>query len=97
MISFIFLSNYMIVRLKPYENACFRYLVSGSSDNLAYVWNTNLSGSELARKPIATLKGHEAEVTCVEFSKVMLFGTQTEYNIFRTTNCMLASSKEARQ
>ena len=48
----------------------FRYLVSGSSDNSAYIWNTTLQNSMLGRKPIATLQGHEAEVTCVEFSKV---------------------------
>lgn len=46
-----------------------RYLVSGSSDGLAYVWNTNLQSSKQSQDPIATLKGHEAEVTCVEFSK----------------------------
>ena len=48
-----------------------RYLVSGSSDGLAYVWNTNLQSSKQSQDPIATLKGHEAEVTCVEFSKVI--------------------------
>ena len=44
--------------------------MSGSSDNSAYIWNTTLQNSMLGRKPIATLQGHEAEVTCVEFSKV---------------------------
>ena len=48
-----------------------RYLVSGSSDGLAYVWNTNLQSSKQKQDYIATLKGHEAEVTCVEFSKVI--------------------------
>jgi len=43
--------------------------VSGSSDNSAYIWNTTLQNSHLGGKPIASLQGHEAEVTCVEFSK----------------------------
>ena len=48
--------------------------MSGSSDNSAYIWNTTLQNSMIGRKPIATLQGHEAEVTCVEFSKVKFFG-----------------------
>lgn len=36
-----------------------RYLISGSSDNYAYIWNTNKS------TPLVYLSGHFAEVTCV--------------------------------
>ena len=61
----------LVISYKIAYDFIFRYLVSGSSDGLAYAWNTNIRGSELVRKPIATLKGHEAEVTCVEFSKVI--------------------------
>lgn len=37
------------------------YLISGSSDENAYIWNTKFS------QPIAKLVGHSAEVTCVAF------------------------------
>lgn len=45
------------------------YLVSGSSDENAYVWNTK--GAELSEegiKPFVKLSSHLAEVTCVEMS-----------------------------
>lgn len=40
-----------------------QYLISGSSDEKAYVWNVNSS------KPLLTLTGHTKEVTCVAWSK----------------------------
>jgi denticleless len=41
------------------------YLASGSSDERAYIWNTQ--GSE---RPVACLVGHLAEVTCVQWCAV---------------------------
>lgn len=40
-----------------------RYLLSGSSDNDAYIWRTDTS------EPLLKLSGHEAEVTCVTWCK----------------------------
>ncbi|KYN40566.1 Protein lethal(2)denticleless [Trachymyrmex septentrionalis] len=37
-----------------------RYLASGSSDELAYIWNTNRPGA-----PLIKLSGHRDEVTCI--------------------------------
>ncbi|KAG5893365.1 hypothetical protein JTB14_000130 [Gonioctena quinquepunctata] len=37
------------------------YLISGSSDENAYIWNTKMT------RPIAKLAGHSAEVTCVSW------------------------------
>ncbi|XP_012060071.1 PREDICTED: protein lethal(2)denticleless, partial [Atta cephalotes] len=37
-----------------------RYLASGSSDELAYIWNTNRPGA-----PLVKLSGHTDEVTCI--------------------------------
>lgn len=39
-----------------------RYLVSGSSDELAYIWHTNRPGL-----PLVKLHGHTEEVTCVSW------------------------------
>lgn len=39
-----------------------QYLVSGSSDEKAYIWNVNYS------EPILSLNGHTVEVTCVAWS-----------------------------
>ncbi|XP_033206282.1 protein lethal(2)denticleless [Bombus vosnesenskii] len=42
-----------------------RYLASGSSDELAYIWHTNKPGA-----PIVQLLGHTEEVTCIAWSSV---------------------------
>ena len=39
------------------------YLLSGSSDHNAYVWNTHHTS------PLVVLKGHSAEVTCVAWQE----------------------------
>lgn len=41
-----------------------QYLVSGSSDEKAYIWDVSKPG-----KPIAYLAGHTAEVTCVDWCR----------------------------
>lgn len=40
-----------------------QYLISGSSDEKAYIWNVNNS------QPLLSLNGHTVEVTCVAWSK----------------------------
>ncbi|KAK1126432.1 hypothetical protein K0M31_005069 [Melipona bicolor] len=42
-----------------------RYLASGSSDELAYIWRTNKPGV-----PIVQLSGHTEEVTCIAWCSV---------------------------
>ncbi|KAL6259452.1 hypothetical protein P5V15_009372 [Pogonomyrmex californicus] len=42
-----------------------RYLASGSSDELAYIWNTSKPGA-----PIVKLSGHTEEVTCIAWCSV---------------------------
>lgn len=42
-----------------------KYLASGSSDELAYIWNTKRPG-----KPIIKLSGHTEEVTCITWCPV---------------------------
>ncbi|XP_068973482.1 protein lethal(2)denticleless [Bombus flavifrons] len=42
-----------------------RYLASGSSDELAYIWHTNKPGA-----PIVQLLGHTEEVTCIAWCSV---------------------------
>ncbi|KAK2587005.1 hypothetical protein KPH14_010972 [Odynerus spinipes] len=42
-----------------------RYLASGSSDELAYIWHTNRSGG-----PLIKLSGHTEEVTCIAWCTV---------------------------
>ncbi|XP_049835456.1 protein lethal(2)denticleless [Schistocerca gregaria] len=42
-----------------------QYLVSGSSDEKAYIWNTSQPG-----RPVTTLAGHYLEVTCVAWCPV---------------------------
>ncbi|XP_071636568.1 protein lethal(2)denticleless isoform X1 [Temnothorax longispinosus] len=42
-----------------------RYLASGSSDELAYIWNTNRPGTSLVK-----LSGHTDEVTCIAWCSV---------------------------
>lgn len=42
-----------------------RYLASGSSDELAYIWNTNRPGV-----PLVKLSGHTDEVTCIAWCSV---------------------------
>ncbi|XP_043255260.1 protein lethal(2)denticleless [Colletes gigas] len=41
------------------------YLASGSSDELAYIWRTNMPGP-----PIVQLSGHSEEVTCIAWCSV---------------------------
>jgi len=43
-----------------------RYLVTGSSDNHAYVYNT---GAHAPSRPLGKLTGHTADVTCVAFTR----------------------------
>lgn len=40
-----------------------KYLMSGSSDEKAYIWNVNHS------RPVCTLEGHSVEVTCVAWAQ----------------------------
>ncbi|XP_015601565.1 protein lethal(2)denticleless [Cephus cinctus] len=42
-----------------------RYLASGSSDELAYIWHTNRPGG-----PLVKLSGHTEEVTCIAWCSV---------------------------
>ncbi|XP_076654973.1 WD40 domain-containing protein denticleless [Halictus rubicundus] len=42
-----------------------RYIASGSSDELAYIWRTNKPGS-----PVVQLSGHTEEVTCITWCNV---------------------------
>ncbi|XP_032685046.1 protein lethal(2)denticleless isoform X2 [Odontomachus brunneus] len=42
-----------------------RYLASGSSDNLAYIWRINKPG-----RPLIKLSGHREEVTCISWCSV---------------------------
>jgi len=42
-----------------------RYLASGSSDELAYIWHTNRPGT-----PLVKLTGHTEEVTCMAWCSV---------------------------
>ncbi|XP_011882145.1 PREDICTED: protein lethal(2)denticleless [Vollenhovia emeryi] len=42
-----------------------RYLASGSSDELAYIWNTNRPGA-----PLVKLSSHTEEVTCIAWCNV---------------------------
>ncbi|XP_014470218.1 PREDICTED: protein lethal(2)denticleless isoform X2 [Dinoponera quadriceps] len=42
-----------------------RYLASGSSDSLAYIWRTNKPG-----RPLIKLLGHREEVTCITWCNV---------------------------
>lgn len=42
-----------------------RYIASGSSDELAYIWRTNKPGT-----PIVQLSGHTEEVTCIAWCNI---------------------------
>lgn len=42
-----------------------RYIASGSSDELAYIWRTNKPGA-----PVVQLSGHTEEVTCIAWCGV---------------------------
>jgi len=50
--------------IKMAVSPCGRYLVSGSSDNWAYLWHTGSEGG-----PVARLGEQQAEVTCVAWSQ----------------------------
>lgn len=60
-----------VLRYTGYQNAtffvksalspCGRYMISGSSDQHAYIWNI----ADAIEQPIMRLRGHMAEVTCV--------------------------------
>lgn len=60
------------------------YLMSGSTDKQAYIWNTkNAEMSELAVKPLVVLPGHNAEVVCIAMThsgnmKVNFLGPKIE-------------------
>lgn len=58
------------------------YLVSGSSNEKAYIWNVQYS------EPIVSLNGHVAEVTCASWCqngdlKIVTCGDDSRYNIWR--------------
>lgn len=42
-----------------------QYIISGSGDEFAYIWNTSKSGG-----PILKLTGHTPEVTCVAWCPI---------------------------
>lgn len=45
------------------------YLLSGSTDKIAYIWNTQKAEfSDFAVKPLVALPGHTAEVACLVMS-----------------------------
>ncbi|KAK6619282.1 hypothetical protein RUM44_003664 [Polyplax serrata] len=71
------------------------YLVSGSSDENAYVWNTK--GAELSEegiKPFVKLSSHLAEVTCVEMSPDnFTVVTCSDDGTFRLWNCLCDKEK----
>ncbi|KAJ1519739.1 hypothetical protein ONE63_004995 [Megalurothrips usitatus] len=46
-----------------------RYLLSGSSDENAYIWDTHMQSKDV-NLPVVKLVGHHAEVTCVAWNPV---------------------------
>lgn len=42
-----------------------RYIASGSSDELAYIWHTSKPGA-----PVVQLSGHTEEVTCIAWCTI---------------------------
>jgi len=63
--------------IKMAVSPCGRYVVSGSSDNWAYVWNTVSEGD-----PVARLGEQSAEVTCVAWS----FSSETDLATLATAS-----------
>ncbi|XP_066599319.1 protein lethal(2)denticleless isoform X2 [Prorops nasuta] len=60
-----------------------RYLASGSSDDLAYIWNTRKPGA-----PIVKLSGHTEEVTCIAWcndgeAKIVTCSDDSYHRIWR--------------
>lgn len=76
--SFHIKSFYVKSCLSPDEN----YLLSGSSDDNAYIWNIKNS------KPLAALTGHNYEVTCVAWS-------QHQNNLDGGNSCLVTCSDDA--
>ncbi|CAL4152658.1 unnamed protein product, partial [Meganyctiphanes norvegica] len=72
--------------VKSCLSPCGNYLLSGSSDNCAYIWLTDRPG-----KPIAALTGHFAEVTSVAWcpvdrEKLVTCADDMKHRIFRLKN-----------
>lgn len=70
---------YVKSKLSPDDN----YLLSGSSDNYAYIWKVGHSG-----KPLFRLSGHSAEVTSVDWClnsepKIVTCSDDMRYRIWR--------------
>lgn len=62
-----------------------QYLISGSKDEKAYIWNVNAS------KPILALMGHADEVTCVAWAKtndlrIVTCSDDSRHKIWRINN-----------
>ncbi|XP_043505675.1 protein lethal(2)denticleless isoform X2 [Polistes fuscatus] len=67
--------EYPIARFYGHQNSTYyvktslspdgKYLISGSSDEIAYIWHTKRSG-----EPIVKLTGHTEEVTCIAWCAV---------------------------
>ncbi|KAG7197445.1 hypothetical protein KM043_013296 [Ampulex compressa] len=60
-----------------------RYLASGSSDELAYIWHTNKPGG-----PLVKLSGHTEEVTCIAWcsigeTKIVTCSDDSRHRIWR--------------
>jgi len=77
------ISNYFI---KASVSGCGKYLASGSSDNKAYIWNTESAGSH-----VATLEPQEESVTCVAWSyseNILVTCTDdSRHRIWRSSRC----------
>lgn len=71
-------SFYVKSCLSPDEN----YLLSGSSDDNAYIWNVNHA------KPLVALTGHSIEVTCVAWSN-------HQNNLDGGNSCVVTCSDDA--
>ncbi|KAK8382794.1 hypothetical protein O3P69_011380 [Scylla paramamosain] len=72
--------------VKSCISPCGSYLLSGSSDNCAYIWLTDQPG-----EPIAKLSGHCAEVTAVDWcpvddDKLVTCADDMKLRIFRRKN-----------
>lgn len=51
--------------IKSCLSPCGSYLLSGSSDNFAYIWLTDSPG-----QPVAKLSGHFSEITAVDWCPI---------------------------
>ncbi|XP_042213608.1 protein lethal(2)denticleless-like [Homarus americanus] len=73
--------------VKSCISPCGSYILSGSSDNSAYIWLTDRPGN-----PIARLSGHFAEVSSVSWcpeddGKLVTCADDMKVRIFRRKNC----------